>query len=154
LRMTWTYDSAANGNIALIGELDLQKTQDFVLVIAFGFSVHQAVVTLLQSLVTPFAEQRQRFIEQWRRLHEAPVHDLDDLTSDGGRLYHASHSLILAHEDKTYDGAMIASLSTPWGEAVSDDNLGGYHLVWTRDMYNSATGLLAAGEAATPFRAM
>ena len=64
---------------------------------------------------------------------------------DGGQLYHASHSIILAHEDKTYDGALIASLSIPWGEAMSDDDVGGYHLVWTRDMCHSATGLLAAG---------
>jgi len=26
-----------------------------------------------------------------------------------------SHSVLLTHEDKTYDGAVIASLSIPWG---------------------------------------
>ena len=40
-------------------------------------------------------------------------------------------------------GALIASLSIPWGEVKGDEDLGGYHLVWTRDMVNSATGLLA-----------
>ncbi|MEX2382593.1 MAG: glycoside hydrolase family 15 protein [Opitutales bacterium] len=49
---------------------------------------------------------------------------------------------------------MIASLSIPWGEARGDDDIGGYHLVWTRDMVNSATGLLAAGNAETPLRAL
>ena len=44
-----------------------------------------------------------------------------------------------------YPGAFIASLSIPWGEAKGDEDTGGYHLVWTRDMVNSATGLLAAG---------
>ena len=49
---------------------------------------------------------------------------------------------------------MIASLSIPWGEDRGDDDLGGYHLVWTRDMVNSATALLAVGDTATPLRAL
>ena len=49
---------------------------------------------------------------------------------------------------------MIASLSIPWGEVRSDEDVGGYHLVWTRDMINSATGLLAAGDTVTPLRAL
>jgi glucoamylase len=43
----------------------------------------------------------------------------------------------MAHEDKTYTGALIASLSIPWGEYSDEGDLG-YHLVWTRDMCNSA----------------
>jgi glucoamylase len=49
---------------------------------------------------------------------------------------------------------MIASLSIPWGEAKGDEDTGGYHLVWTRDMVNSVTGLLAAGHTETAFRAL
>ena len=56
-------------------------------------------------------------------------------------LYRRSRELIMAHEDKSYPGALIASLSIPWGEVKGDEDLGGYHLVWTRDMVNSATGL-------------
>jgi hypothetical protein len=58
-------------------------------------------------------------------------------------------NLLLAHEDKTYSGAMIASLTIPWGDQKSDDELGGYHLVWTRDPVKSVTGLLAAGDTST-----
>ena len=47
---------------------------------------------------------------------------------------------------------MIASLSIPWGETKGDDELGGYHLVWTRDLVQSATALLAPGQQATPLR--
>jgi glucoamylase len=53
--------------------------------------------------------------------------------------------VLLAHEDKTYSGAFIASASIPWGASKSDDDLGGYHLVWTRDMVQSATALLGGG---------
>lgn len=49
---------------------------------------------------------------------------------------------------------MIASLSIPWGEAKGDEDLGGYHLVWTRDMVSSTTGLLASGNTETPLRAL
>src|SRR2546429_257471 len=72
----------------------------------------------------------------------------------GGGLADGSHSLLLAHEDKTYQGATIASLSIPWGEAKGDEDLGGYHLVWTRDMVHSALGLLASGNTDLPLRAL
>ena len=63
-------------------------------------------------------------------------------------------SLLLAHEDKTYPGALIASLAIPWGEAKDDRDRGGYHLVWTRDAISSVTGLIAAGETDTAVRAL
>ena len=153
-RMDWEFDVAERGNVALVGELDLARGHEFTLGLAFGNSLHHATTTLVQSLGFPFAAHRARFVEQWERAcrHMAP---LAATSGDGGRLYHASHRLLLAHEDKTYPGAMIASLSIPWGEAKGDDDgMGGYHLVWTRDMVNSATGLLASGDTETALRAL
>ncbi len=69
-------------------------------------------------------------------------------------MYRLSRCVLLAHEDKLFQGAMIASLSIPWGETKGDDELGGYHLVWTRDLVQSATALLATGQSATPLRAL
>ena len=57
----------------------------------------------------------------------------------------ASHAVLLAHEDKMFSGAFVASASIPWGQVKGDDDLGGYHLVWTRDMVQTATALLACG---------
>lgn len=149
-QMDWEFDSAEDGNIALTGELDLRTSREFTLGLAFGAGQHDAVTTLLQSLGVPFSDHRERFIDQWERVCEN-VRPLENSAGgDDGRLYHTSHSLLLAHEDKTYPGALIASLSIPWGEARGDDDIGGYHLVWTRDMVNSATGLLAAGNTETP----
>ena len=101
----------------------------------------------------PFEEHHNRYAEQWDRTsaHQLP---LEKLSSDKGNLYHSSFSLLLAHEDKSYPGALIASLAIPWGEAAGDKDQGGYHLVWTRDMVNSASALLASGENATPLRAL
>jgi glucoamylase len=60
----------------------------------------------------------------------------------------------LAHEDKVFQGALVASMSIPWGETKGDNDLGGYHLVWTRDLVQSATALLATGQTRTPLRAL
>ena len=64
--------------------------------------------------------------------------------------YWASVMTVKAHEDKTYKGAFIASLTIPWGQAVDATGAGGagngYHFVWARDEYEQATGLLAAGD--------
>jgi glucoamylase len=154
LRMTWEFDSAPDGNVALTGELDLRKTQEFVLALAFGDTMHHALVVLAQALGVPFAAHRARFIEQWQRIAKHLLPGKETAAGDGGVLYRVSRSMILAHEDKIYDGALIASLSIPWGEFAGDDGLGGYHLVWTRDMCHSATGLLAAGDMEVPLRAL
>ncbi|MGA7305467.1 MAG: glycoside hydrolase family 15 protein, partial [Rhodothermales bacterium] len=56
-----------------------------------------------------------------------------------------SLAVLRTHESKSTPGGIIASLSVPWGFSKGDDDLGGYHLVWPRDMVQSAGGLLAAG---------
>src|SRR5262249_37553228 len=153
LVLDWEFDAAEDGNVALVGELDLRHTREFTLGVGFGDSLHSASTSVLQSLGFPFKEHLQRFVEQWDRA----VHRLDPLDSvsgDGGRLYHASHRLLLPHEDKTYPGPLTASLSIPCGDAKGDEDGGGYHLVWTRDMVNNATGLLASGNAELPLRAL
>ncbi|MGH7877881.1 MAG: glycoside hydrolase family 15 protein [Candidatus Binataceae bacterium] len=147
------FASAPDGNIALIGEIDLRGDARFTLALGFGHTLHHAVTTVFQSLGTPFAQHRERFLEQWSRATRK-LRALEKLSGDGGMLYRRSRELILTHEDKSYPGALIASLSIPWGEAKGDEDLGGYHLVWTRDMVNSATGLMAAGDTETPLRAL
>jgi len=62
-------------------------------------------------------------------------------------LYRVSAAILAVHEDKRASGAMIASLSIPWGNMKSDHELGGYHLVWPRDLVNSAGALIALGHS-------
>jgi len=152
-KMDHEFASAEDGNIALTAELDLHSDCRFTLGLAFGHSLHRAVTAMFQSFGIAFADHRARLLEQWGRAcsHFLPA---PKLAADGGALYHRSHELLLAHEDKNFPGAIIASMSIPWGETKGDEDLGGYHLVWTRDMVNSATGLLAAGDTATPLRAL
>ncbi|MEK6655520.1 MAG: glycoside hydrolase family 15 protein, partial [Thermodesulfobacteriota bacterium] len=152
-RMDYEFDRATDGNVALTGELDLGGRREFTVGLAFGDGLHNAATTLLESLAIPFDDQRERYADQWNRSCRRML-PLEKSAYDGGDLYHGIYSLLLAHEDKTFPGAFIASLSIPWGEARDDTDRGGYHLVWTRDLVNTATGLLAAGNTASPLRAL
>ncbi len=153
LRMDWEFDEALDGNVALTGELDLSGGWEFTTGLAFGDSLSSAVTSLFQSLATPFRQHMERYVEQWSRPCKRLL-ALESVSGDRGHLFHGSYSLLLSHEDKTYPGAFIASLSIPWGEARGDHDQGGYHVVWTRDLVNTATGLLAAGNKVTPLRAL
>ncbi|HTK27044.1 MAG TPA: glycoside hydrolase family 15 protein, partial [Pyrinomonadaceae bacterium] len=64
--------------------------------------------------------------------------------------------VLKAHEDKTRRGANIASLSIPWGGGANanENNVGGYHLVWARDLYQVATAYMAWGDKAAAERAL
>jgi glucoamylase len=169
-RMDWQFGSATDGNIALMGEIDLdcgerlnngksanaaadgQSAREFTLAIGIGEGHHTAAQKTMTSLSTPYVEQRERFVVQWKRA--ANPEWLAGKTQDGGKLMRASHNVVLAHEDKSYSGAFVASASIPWGQVKGDDDLGGYHLVWTRDMVQTASALLACGRAETARRAL
>ncbi|HEY4360035.1 MAG TPA: glycoside hydrolase family 15 protein [Bryobacteraceae bacterium] len=153
-KMAFEFDDAGNGNVALTGELNLSGTREFSVALAFGETLPNAVSTLFQTLGIPYKEHRQVFIRQWQTAANGRK-PLERVSRDKGRLFDASYNLLLAHEDKLFRGAFVASLSIPWGGARNDENgKGGYHLVWTRDLVESAMGLLAAGNAAAPLRAL
>ncbi len=150
--MDWEFGSAFNGNIAMMGEIDVAQHREFTLAIGFGEGHHAALSGTMGSLVTPFNVHLAKFIEQWHRA--ASPRALAAKSQDGGRLLEISHNMLLTHEDKLYSGAFIASASIPWGGYKSDDDLGGYHLVWTRDMVQTASALIACGRAETARRAL
>ena len=152
MEMKWQFGSAIEGNVAIMGEIDVAANREFTIAIAFGQGHHAALSGLMQTLSTPYELHAKRFIEQWHRALSPSA--LADASTDKGRLMRISHNLLLTHEDKTYSGAFIASASIPWGASKGDDDLGGYHLVWTRDMVQSATALLACGRTETARRAL
>ena len=131
--------------------MDLSRSTEFTVGLAFGTTQHDALSTLAQSLSIPFEETRKSFVRQWERTSKRFA--LGAVSADS-KLFERSVNLLLAHEDKVYPGAMIASLSIPWGDEQSDDATGGYHLVWTRDLVKSVTALLAVGDLSTPLRAL
>jgi glucoamylase len=158
MKMTWQFGQALDGNIAVMGEIDVAANREFTIAISFGDGSHAAIAQMMQTLSTPYEEHQDRFLLQWTRsispLRLAIVDKVAAEAKDGGRLMHISHNVLLTHEDKTYSGAFIASASIPWGASKGDTDLGGYHLVWTRDMVQTATALLATGRTDTAMRAL
>ncbi|HEY4382502.1 MAG TPA: glycoside hydrolase family 15 protein [Acidobacteriaceae bacterium] len=152
MRMTWCFGQALDGNIAVMGEIDVARNREFMVAIGLGDGHHAALSEMAQALTTSYEVHCERFVEQW--LRAMTPKELAHASTDGGRLSRISQNVILTHEDKTYSGAFIASASIPWGASKGDDDLGGYHLVWTRDMVQSATALLACGRCETALRAL
>src|SRR5213593_401508 len=152
-KMDWEFKAAENGNIALTAEVELRDDGEFTVAVALGRSYQSAATKLFQSLAEPFELKRESYIRQWQRAVIDPKFDFTSDTTDDG-MYRLSRCVLLAHEDKVFQGAIVASLSIPWGETKSDQDLGGYHLVWTRDLVHSATALLATGQIGTPLRAL
>lgn len=137
--MTWTYPEARTGNVALMGELASQGG-----LMALGFAVnHEGARTLARSaLAEDYETTRQGFIkdwEDWARTLEIP-YAAPELKHEA----ELSAMVIKCHEDKAYGGSIIASLSIPWGS--SHDDIGGYHLVWTRDAVEAALALITVGQ--------
>jgi glucoamylase len=154
-KMDWEFRKAEKGNVALTAEIQLPANGEFTVAVACGGSYPSTAAKLLQSLAEPFESHRERYVRQWQRAVINPKFDCSKDTGDGGGIYRLSRCVLLAHEDKVFQGAIVASMSIPWGENKGPDaDLGGYHLVWTRDLVQSATALLATGQTATPFRAL
>ena len=140
-RMTWFYDRAENGNLAMTGEISLPggEATEVCLVLGFGRHAseagHRARATMAEDLDTLCND----YIAPWREWQ-------GHLSSpSSSKLYRTSTAVLRTHEDKRFYGGNIASLSIPWGASKGDNDLGGYHLVWPRDLVETAGGYLAAG---------
>jgi len=146
-RMEWTYQRAENGNVALTGEVDLSASDgSFLLALGFGLNPAEAGNRVRGSLLDSLEESRSKYIQDWQDWQRT----LLPLSAKGGgpdkrMLFETSAAVLRTHESKRFPGSLIASLSIPWGFAKGDDDLGGYHLAWPRDLVESAGGLLAAG---------
>jgi len=136
--LTWHYTRAENGNVALIAELPLVAAEA-VIAIAVGRGAQEAGHQARAALAEGYDALLQRYIAPWERWQAALGGCPQALLSG------ISAAVIRTHESKLIPGALLASLAVPWGFSKGDDDLGGYHLVWPRDMVQSAGGLLAAG---------
>ena len=140
--MRWHYTYAGPGNVALMGRLPRQA----VLALGFGSSKESAATLALSALPRAFEEPWQRQIEDWRQWHGRCRTHLRVDSEVPARLHEQlslSAMVLRVHQDRTYPGAMVASLSVPWGN--TRDERGGYHLVWPRDLVECAGALLSLG---------
>jgi glucoamylase len=139
--MTWRHPRAGPGNVALLGKLERRC----VLALGFGPSKGAAASLVGTALLAPFRQVWDDHVERWRRWHAAcDARAVNcDLPVSLAAQYVTSRMVLRCHQDKVYPGAMVASLSVPWGN--SRDERGGYHLVWPRDLVECAGALLGVG---------
>lgn len=139
--MTWQYDTASNGNVALAGEL---AGNEGVLALGFADTLEGARTLALSSLACGFEAARTDFTEGWQRWSENL--QCDELEPTLQHAVRRAAMVLKTHGDRDFPGAMIASLSVPWGD--THDDPGGYHLVWPRDAVESGFAMLACGHHA------
>lgn len=158
-RLDATYGAAGPGNIAQTGEIPVSGVKtSFTLALGFGADAAEATTTANASLEQGYEATAAAYRQEWSSylgsLKPAP----GELTGALRTQYNVSLMTVKAHEDKTYPGAFVASLTLPWGQAVNAAGAGGggagYHFVWARDLYHQVTSLLAAGDTAAANRAV
>ena len=143
-QMQWEYIRAENGNIGLTAEIDLDACGgEFVLALGFGGIWTEAGQQARSTLFENYDDLRQHYVMHWKNW-QSTLLKLDEPTRQQD-LYRTSTAVLRAHESKDFLGGIIASLSIPWGFNKGDEDLGGYHLVWPRDLVETAGALLAAG---------
>lgn len=152
-QMAWEYTRAENGNVALTGEIDLDACGgEFLLALGFGGVWSEAGQQVRSSLLESYDELCALYVEQWKSWHDSLL-PLDQPKREHD-LYRASMAVLRSHESTDFLGGVIASLSIPWGFNKGDEDLGGYHLVWPRDLVETACGFLAAGASGDAVRVL
>jgi glucoamylase len=137
--LTYEFRSAANGTVAITGQATRHQG---VLALGFADSAAGAHTRARSALAADFDTLRSAFIQAWVAWGATlTLPRPDESLGDAAEL---SAAVLKIHEDRAYPGAVVASLSVPWGN--STESLGGYHLVWPRDTSLTAFALLAANQ--------
>src|SRR6266481_3564723 len=154
-------DSALGGNVEQTAQVRFDKHGDAMLALGFGITQADAVATASATVGRPFGSLRGQYRSGWLSYDDAlntPSGSLPGLTpaqqAAAVNEYYVSANVVKASEDKTFPGAIVASIASPWGQAVSAGDpantyFGSYREVFSRDLYEAWTGLLTDGDLAT-----
>ncbi len=139
--LTALYDRAEDGNVALTAEIDATSSGgEFILSLGFGRTPDEAAHQALASIYDGFESALDRYVKFWRGWDKKKWSPVNKAS-----LFGMSKIVLKSHLGVYLPGGIIASLSIPWGFSKGDDDLGGYHLVWPRDMVEAAGAFLAIG---------
>jgi glucoamylase len=147
-----SYASAPGGHVTATQDVTPRHGGPVTLALGFGRTQAQSVAVATQSLRAGFGRAEAGYRNGWARYDAR----LRRPASSAGA-YYLSANVLKASEDKTYPGAIVASLASPWGQSVPAGALGGgrpsyfgsYREVFARDLYEAFTGLLADGDIGT-----
>ena len=159
--LTATYTDATDGNLVQTAQANISKGGMFTLALGFGTSQAASVSAAEGSLATLFSQLQKSYEAGWNAYDAGLTAPPTNFKGVPGNQWHQlvaeyflSANVVKASEDKTFPGAIVASLSSPWGQAVSagDPNslfFGSYREVFARDLYEAWTGLLLDGDLMT-----
>ena len=142
-QLTDEYDRAADGNVALTAEIAATRTSEFRLALGFGRTAPEAA-----SAPAPACRRRSTQTGRIRDRTGAPGRRSCARSTARSMATTSTASAppcCAAMKARPFPGGLIASLSIPWGGSKGDDDLGGYHLVWPRDLAQTAGAFLACG---------
>ncbi len=145
------------GNVAMSATLgEISENSQFDLVLSYGSSEQDALAQGQKTLKRGYDKVLAHYngagdaIGWQDYLQSLQLERLYDASTDGGKLLNTSALVLKAQEDKTHAGALIASLSNPWGDTVAaEQGHTGYKAVWVRDFYQVAMAFLAMGDTQT-----
>lgn len=146
-----SFSQASNGNIAATAKIKVPAKKGrykFYIVYNFGASAR-----FFQS---ELARAKNEYVNKWND-YLRTINVPSGLNTTHRNLYLRSMYTLRVHEDKLAPGAFIASLSKPWGEEVREYPgvmVGGYHLVWPRDLYHVCAAYINSGDLNAPLRAL
>jgi glucoamylase len=159
-----TYDSAPDGHITATEDVTPAGGDSVTLALGFGRSQASAVATASRSLRQPFGLTTLKYVTGWLRYDAGLRPPFGHVTGAAAKRdstsilhYYLSANVIKASVDKTYPGAIVASLASPWGQSVpaggfangAPSYFGSYREVFARDLYEAFTGLLVDGDLTT-----
>ncbi|MGI9004787.1 MAG: glycoside hydrolase family 15 protein [Streptosporangiaceae bacterium] len=155
-QMNWTYRASQPGNVVQTGLTRLTGRaggRQLTLAIGFGSTTSAALACAHASLAAGFAASRHRYSAGWHR-YLAGLRPVPASARNFATEYHVSQMVLAASEDKTYRGGFVAAPGRPWAWANSLQQFSVYHAVWSRDLYQIATALIAMGDRAAASRAL
>jgi glucoamylase len=150
-----SYTSAPDGHIVATEDVTPASGHEVTLALGFGRSQAQSVSVAKTSLSQPFVLTAVRYLLGWAAYDAGLRRPAGQASLD--RNYYLSANVLKASEDKTFPGAIVASLASPWGQSVpagvtsngEPSYFGSYREVFSRDLYEIFTGLMADGDVAT-----
>ncbi len=155
------YDDATGGNVEQTAALQLGRDGSATIALGFGTTQAAAVATAGATARTSISKLVSQYQKGWQHYDaglKRPSKHLPGLTNAqqaaAVKEYYLSANVLKSSEDKTFPGAIVASMASPWGQAVSagDTNttyFGSYREVFARDLYEAFTGLLTDGDLST-----
>lgn len=152
--LTVWYTEALQGNVSLCGKIPVTRaTNSFSIALGWGGQPAEAAQHARAGLFQERSWERDKFVQGWTE-NQGNYLDLAGPKRNSHEMYRVSTAVLQTHESKRFPGGVVASLAIPWGWDRGDKDVGGYHVLWPRDMAQAAFGRLTSGDAESALRTL